>query len=190
MDFIINFDTQLFYFLNITLANPITDILMPILTNQQNWLPIYIFMIFFLLIKYKKNGFFIVITIIIAVSLGDYINSSIIKDLVGRVRPCANLNNIHLLVPCGPGKSFMSSHAVNNFAIAYVLGYYFRQNKWIFFTLASMVAYSRIAVGVHYPLDVVCGATFGVFIGIVSVKLSNWTLKSLSKKRNIYNSKN
>lgn len=182
MEFIINLDTQLFYFFNITLANPITDFLMHILTNQKNWLPIYLSMILFLLIKYKKVGFFTVITIIVAVGLGDYINSSIIKELVGRLRPCATLTEIHLLVPCGPGKSFMSSHAVNNFAMAYVLGYYFKQNKWIFYTLASMIAYSRIAVGVHYPLDVVCGALFGLGIGIVSIKLTNWIFYSILQK--------
>lgn len=181
MDFIINIDSQLFYFLNITLANPITDFLMPIVTNQKNWLPIYIFMISFLLIKYKKNGFFILITILLAVGLGDYINSSIIKEMVGRLRPCATLTEIHLLVPCGPGKSFMSSHAVNNFAMAYIFGYYFKQNKWIFYTLASLVAYSRIAVGVHYPLDVISGALLGIAIGFISIKLSKWITIKISE---------
>lgn len=191
MDFIINIDSELFYFLNITLANPITDFLMPIVTNQKNWLPIYIFMISFLLIKYKKNGFFMVITILFAVGLGDYINSSIIKEMVGRFRPCATLTDIHLLVPCGPGKSFMSSHAVNNFAMAYILGYYFKQNKWIFYTLASLVAYSRIAVGVHYPLDVISGALLGIAIGFISIKLSIWISIKISEwKKQHQNNKN
>ncbi len=175
MDFIINIDKQLFYFFNVALANPVTDYLMPIITNQYNWMPIYLALIIFIIIKYKKNSIYFLLAIFVANSLGDYINSSIIKEVVGRLRPCATLSDIHLLVSCGPGKSFMSSHAVNNFALAYILSFYFKENKWIFYTLASLVAYSRIAVGVHYPLDVFFGAILGLGFGYIGIKVSIWT---------------
>lgn len=183
MDFIINFDKQLFYFINVTLANPITDFLMPVLTNQHNWLPIYIALFIFIAIKYKKAGLYILFAIFFAVGLGDYINSSIIKEIVGRLRPCATLTDIHILVSCGPGKSFMSSHAVNNFAMAYVLSFYFKGNTWIFYTLATMVAYSRVAVGVHYPLDVLCGALLGTAFGFISIKITIWIGDYFTKKK-------
>ncbi len=175
MDFIINIDKQLFYFFNVTLANPVFDYLMPILTNQRNWFPIYLALFLFIIIKYRKNGLYILFAIFLAASLGDYINSSIIKNIVGRLRPCATLSDIHLLVSCGPGKSFMSSHAVNNFSLAYVLSFYFKENKWIFYTLASMVAYSRVAVGVHYPLDIIGGAVLGLGFGYIAIKITIWT---------------
>lgn len=183
MDFITNIDKQFFYFLNVTLANPVTDFLMPILTNQHNWLPIYIALFIFIAIKYKKVGLYILFAIFLSVSLGDYINSSIIKEIVGRLRPCATLTDINLLVSCGPGKSFMSSHSVNNFAMAYVLSFYFKSNKWIFYTLATMVAYSRIAVGVHYPLDVICGALLGTLFGFISVKITLWIGDYFAKRK-------
>lgn len=182
MDLIINFDTRLFYFFNVALANPITDFLMPIITQQNNWYPVYLFLVIFLVIKYKNQGVWIVSTLVLAVALGDYINSSIIKELVGRTRPCATLTDIHLLVSCGPGKSFMSSHAVNNFALAFVLSKHFRKNKWIFYVLATMIAYSRIAVGVHYPLDVICGGLLGVFFGWLSILIINHIQLKFSKK--------
>jgi undecaprenyl-diphosphatase len=73
------------------------------------------------------------------------------------------LQNVHLLVSCGSGFSFPSSHAVNNFAAALILAFFFPQNKWWFFGFAALVAFSRVYVGVHYLFDVIGGAVIGLF---------------------------
>jgi undecaprenyl-diphosphatase len=173
MELFQSLDIYLFKFINITLANPVFDWLMPILTNQHNWNPIYIFLILFLIIKYRKKGALIVLLLIIAVGLTDFISSHIVKEVFMRLRPCWTQKEIHLLVPCGAGKSFPSSHAANNFALAYILSFYFKSNKWIFYTLAVLVSYSRVAVGVHYPSDVIGGALIGLLISFSVIFLFN-----------------
>jgi undecaprenyl-diphosphatase len=66
-----------------------------------------------------------------------------------------------MLVDCGPGKSFPSSHAVNNFGVATLFSFYYRKWTWAFIGWASLVALSRPAVGVHYPSDILGGAIIG-----------------------------
>ncbi|OGU55821.1 MAG: hypothetical protein A2X64_11295 [Ignavibacteria bacterium GWF2_33_9] len=171
MEFILTLDKSLFYFINSFLSNSFFDWLMPIVTSQKNWNPIYIFLILFLIIKYKKNGLIISILLILSVGLTNLIGDEI-KHLVGRLRPCRSLENLHLLVKCGPGKSFPSLHAANNFAMAVILSYFFRKNSWIFFSLASLVALSRVFVGVHFPVDIIAGAILGSLISIIFIKLS------------------
>ncbi|HOV92699.1 MAG TPA: phosphatase PAP2 family protein [Candidatus Kapabacteria bacterium] len=138
---------------------------MPIITKQQNWYIIYLGLILFLIIKYKQKGLIIVLVLLVAVGISDFISSQVIKEAVGRLRPCRSLSNIHLLVPCGAGKSFPSSHAVNNFSLATVLAYNFKKYNWVFYGIAGLIAFSRISVGAHYPFDVIGGAVIGAIIG-------------------------
>ena len=101
----------------------------------------------------------------------DEFNSFLLKDLFSRLRPCQVLDNVRLLMPCGGGKSFPSSHAANNFAAAVVLSYFYKQYKWVYFSFAITISYSRVYVGVHYPFDVFGGIIFGVGIGLLFVYL-------------------
>ncbi len=186
---IVNLDRQVFYFINVGLSNPITDFIMPIITNGRVWLPIYItlfvYLIFFNhiktqdyinrnnqhnyfknLIKYNKTGFIIAGLVALSAILADQISAHLIKDLVGRHRPCQELQNIHLLIGCGSGKSFPSAHATNNFAAAVILSHFFQNKKIIFYSLSSIVALSRVFVGVHYPIDILSGAILGSVISL------------------------
>lgn len=200
---IIYIDTKIFYFLNQTISNPVFDFLMPIVTNGKVWLPIYlslfIYLIFFNhipnikksgikkpflnyfsnLIKYNKKGFIIALMLAIAVVLADQISANLIKDFVGRVRPCHELENINLLVNCGSGKSFPSAHATNNFAAAVILSNFYKKNKIIFYTIATIVALSRVFVGVHYPVDITSGALLGSIIALSLIYVYN---KLISKR--------
>ena len=60
---------------------------------------------------------------------------------------------------------FVSSHAANMYAAATILGYFYSQHKKIFFTIAALVAYSRVYVGVHYPGDILFGGLLGYGLG-------------------------
>jgi undecaprenyl-diphosphatase len=106
------------------------------------------------------------------------LNSSVLKFIIERPRPCHELANVHLLVSCGSGYSFPSSHAVNNFAAAIVLAYFLPRWAWAFFSFAALVAFSRVYVGVHYPSDVVAGTVIGLAIGggviIVFRQVEEW----------------
>ncbi len=89
-----------------------------------------------------------------------------------RLRPCKVLEpskDMHLLVPCGNGFSFPSSHATNHFAIAtfllLILGKIFRWIKIPLILWAGSISFAQVYVGVHYPLDVATGALLGVLVG-------------------------
>lgn len=204
---IVNLDKQVFYLINIGLSNPVTDFIMPIITNGKVWLPIYlslfVYLIFFNhlktqeylnrnnqlnyfknLLKYNKNGLIIAGLVALSAILADQISAHLIKDLVGRHRPCQELQNIHLLISCGSGKSFPSSHATNNFAAAVILSHFFKKNKLIFFSISSLVAISRVFVGVHYPIDILAGAILGSLISITLL----YVYKKVEKSK--YNSIN
>jgi len=68
------------------------------------------------------------------------------------------------LTDCNTSYSFPSSHAVNIFAAAYFLSQPFKRLVPLFFGIAAIVAYSRIYIGIHYPLDVIGGAGIGLLI--------------------------
>ena len=180
IDLFNSLDTFLFSFFNQTLANPVSDIAMPILTDlNQHWYGIALFAILWLLLAWKggRKGRIVALLLIPLITFSDQFSSSFIKQLVARPRPCHDINgypviaNIHMLVPCGSGYSFPSSHAVNNFAVAAFLSYYYRKWTWAAFTFACVIGYSRIAVGVHYPSDVVGGALIGFACAVVIIML-------------------
>jgi undecaprenyl-diphosphatase len=92
------------------------------------------------------------------------------------------------------GASFPSNHAANCFAAAAVLSWYFRRWRALFYTLAGAIAISRVALGVHYPSDVLAGAILGYFVGwLVTTELAkqmrvskktkkSWDWRSRSKR--------
>jgi undecaprenyl-diphosphatase len=165
LDFLYSIDLSIFYFINKTLANPVFDKVLVLLRTQECWFIAYAILIYFLATKFKTPGRLLILTIALAIIFSDQFNSHFLKELVGRIRPCHSLPDVHLLVPCGGGKSFPSSHAVNNFTLAAILAYFFPQYKYHFYTLATLIVFSQVYVGVHYPSDVLAGALLGFAIG-------------------------
>ena len=187
LELIQNLDKTLFYFVNNGLSNPFFDKLMPFVTEVNSWVLVYLVGFYFLFFKSGRKGKIVAITLIITIIITDQINSHIIKELVGRIRPCHSLPDVNLLVGCGGGKSFPSSHAANNFAAAYVITYFFRKNYFLFFSIASIVAISRVYVGVHYPIDIFVGALVGILIAYIvsaSVRLIFDKYKILNRTEN------
>lgn len=167
MNELLELDKLIFYFINQGISNPITDTIMPIVTSFKYWLPLYIIGIIYLLVRFRLKGIFILVVLLFTVGLCDLLNAQLLKEYFARVRPCSALESVNLLINCGAGHSFPSNHAVNNFAAATILSYYFQRKVLVFFVLASLVALSRIFVGVHYPIDIVIGSLEGVVIGTV-----------------------
>jgi len=186
MEFLYSIDVGIFRFLNGTVQNPLLDLLMPFLTDL-NRNPIVLLLVVvlwvLLLLKGGRNGRIAALLLVPTIFFSDQLNSSLVKHLFARPRPCHMLSGVHLLVSCGSGWSFPSSHAVNNFAAAVVLSAYLPKWSWGFYTFAVLIAFSRIYVGVHYPSDVLGGALLGFGCGWLMVFLYRYAERWWSKSR-------
>ena len=165
MEFLYSIDKAVFFFINGSLSNPVFDWLMPFLTDLNKQKPtIVIIALLWLwtMIKGGRTGRTAMILLALTIVVSDQMSSSLLKSMIGRLRPCHVLQGVHILVDCGSGYSFPSSHAVNNFAGATILTHFYRKYAWGWFGFAALIAFTRPYVGVHYPSDAVGGALFGI----------------------------
>ena len=182
IDFLVSLDKTLFRTLNQSVQNWLFDAIMPFLTNldqRRPWIYLLVGIIWIGLVwKGGRRGRIVAFLSLLLIILSDQLSSHLIKPLVGRARPChiseglPQVEYLRLLVDCGPGKSFPSSHAVNFFAAAGLFSYYYRKWFWAFVSFASIVAYSRVYVGVHYPFDALSGAAIGS--GCAAMMIFGW----------------
>jgi len=158
--------------MNHSLQNPLFDAAMPFFTDlnkQPIALVVAGLLWLLLLVKGGRNGRIAALLLIPTIYFSDQLSSTFVKHLIDRLRPCHVLNDVHLLVPCGSGFSFPSSHAVNNFAAAVVLSHYVPKGVWGFYSFAALMAFSRPYVGVHYPSDIFAGTAIGIGCGALIV---------------------
>ena len=190
IDLILELDFYLFYFINTYLSNPIFDYFFVIVHNchKKIWfiIPVISFWILYIF-KDKKNRMILIILIPVSVIITDQIGKTI-KNIELRQRPYMSLNkeNIKVLINApkdesgaykhtsSSKKSFPSNHAANSFAFATILSYFYDKNKIILFSIASAIAFSRVYVGVHYPIDIFCGALIGYTVSWII--LSIWVI--------------
>ncbi len=168
LDHIIQFDQALFLWLN-GRHNYIWDVVMSVITNKFTWIPLYLFLLYGIISQFKLKAISLILTIIAVVVLSDQLASALLKPYFMRPRPCHNPaleSYIHLVGGCGGEFGFVSSHAATGFGLAVIINLLpttqFKMVRWLFLW-ALIYSYSRIYVGVHYPLDIVFGALVGVF---------------------------
>lgn len=174
---IVDFDIALFYEINRVWTHPVLDILLPFFRNKVFWAPLYLFLASFFLINFKRKGLWVILCLIATVCVSDFASSKVMKPMIKRDRPCNNVElqpYVRTLIRCGPGKSFTSSHATNHFAIAIFLAVIFgRKRRWLWLTgifWASVISYSQVYVGVHFPMDILGGAILGTIIGLLMAR--------------------
>jgi undecaprenyl-diphosphatase len=177
---LIAYDLKVWYFLNTRWRTDFLDWLMPFMRNQYFWAPLYLFLLLFLTYNYGKRGWIWCLGFLLCFGLADQFSAALLKPLFDRLRPCndpllaAYVRNI---VPCGSGKSFPSSHAANHFAMGIFSALTLRKRiRWIwipFVLWAMVVSYAQVYVGVHFPLDVVCGGLLGSIIGLLAAFFFN-----------------
>ena len=153
----------------------------PFIRESYLWIPFYFFLILFATINFKLKGWYWVLFFLMNVIISDTVSSKIIKNYFDRLRPCrepALENTVRFLVSyCPVSSSFTSSHAVNHFAAAMFIFTTFKRAvspTWaVVFLWAFFISYAQVYVGVHFPLDVFCGAIIGLIIGYIPAKIFN-----------------
>ena len=168
MENILEIDKILFTLINTGCSNSFLDSFLVPFRHKLFWIPLYLFIITFLFVNFKNKLRFILLGFLMLLIISDTVSSRLIKKTIKRTRPCnteelAVINRVH----CGAGYSFTSSHATNHFALASYLFLLFGFSKYrfLFYVWASLIAFAQVYVGVHYPLDVICGALIGIIIG-------------------------
>jgi len=146
--------------------------LMVFITVPENFALAAVVAALFLLTTCGKRGKRLVVSLLLGVGVSDPLSSFGIKSLVARPRPCHGVISDHLLKGCSDSWSFPSSHAVNIFCAATILSRVFPKAAVPAYVFAAAVGYSRVYIGVHYPLDVVGGAVIGTLLGF----LVSWTV--------------
>ncbi len=169
-------DQALFKKINTDWANSFFDALMPFLRNSLHWLPLYLFIITFVLLNFKTKGIWWIVFFFCTIALTDMTGTYLFKHNVERYRPCADpafTDNVRLILKqCAGGFGFISNHAANHFGMAVFFFITFRHllKGWGIVVLlwAASIAFAQVYVGVHYPLDVLCGAIVGIIFGITT----------------------
>ncbi|MCK0108990.1 phosphatase PAP2 family protein [Flavobacteriaceae bacterium S0825] len=177
IDQLLQYDTELFIFLN-SLGSSTWDGLWLVITNKLTFIPLYTILLYLI---YKRLGWktFLLLVFVIAamITFTDQI-TNLFKDGFQRPRPCreSELEGLIRYVAPRCGKyGFFSGHSSNSMAAAVFAGLllkpYYKNLIFILLFWSAIVAYSRIYVGVHYPLDIVCGLAFGAIAGFIFYKL-------------------
>jgi undecaprenyl-diphosphatase len=189
LDFLNRIDTQLFLYLN-GQNSPTWDIIMWQLSKVAIWFPLYAIILFFIFRKLKWQGFITFAILLILLLITDQGSVQLFKNVFHRLRPCHQpelLGLVHLVNgKCGGQYGFVSSHAADTFSLAMFLTLLFKNrifSGFIFFW-ASVVSYSRIYLGVHYPFDILGGAVFGLIAAYALFQLHQLVLmKYFTKKK-------
>jgi undecaprenyl-diphosphatase len=182
-------DTDLFLLLN-GLHCPIMDSVMWFISHGLTFIPLYALVLFWLCKDAGgRKAVLIVLGAVLCIVLADRISSGLIKPAVERLRPTHEptlTGLVHIVRGYEGGRyGFVSSHATNHFAFA-VFSLLLMRRKWYGFGivgLAGAISYSRIYLGVHYPLDVLCGGVLGVAIGAGMYRFIVYLLNNAMKKR-------
>lgn len=181
-------DTWLLTHINQDWSNSFLDTLLPYLRETLFWVPLYFFLLLFVVGNFGIRGWWWVLGVILCAGLSDIISSHVIKNNIMRVRPCRDITIAEqirfFVLYCPRSSSFTSSHATSHFAQAMFFFLTLKQImgkwSWLFFVWAFSIAYTQVYVGVHYPFDVFCGAILGCGIGFLIAKLFNNKIGKLS----------
>ena len=172
---LLQLDTQLFVFLN-GLGSEKFDGLWLLITKQVNWIPLFALLLYLVFKKFDlKQTLIMLLFVALLIMLTDQF-TNLVKNSVQRLRPCNNLDiqSIIRVVQSRSSFSYFSGHAANSMAAAMflfcLLKPYYRFIGFLFLW-PLIFAYSRIYLGLHYPLDILSGFVIGAILGCLMFKV-------------------
>ncbi|MEM5564627.1 phosphatase PAP2 family protein [Psychroserpens sp. AS72] len=179
---LVKIDTELFIYLN-NLGVEAWDGFWMFYTTKTNWIPFYLILAY-LMYKRLNTKMFVLTLLVVAlmITFTDQITNLFKNILVQRNRPCNNSDIVEqfrlVKAYCGGQYGYFSGHASNSMAVAVFTSLMLKSKyKYIWFIMipwSILMGYSRIYIGVHYPLDVVSGIIFGAFSGFMFYKLDQY----------------
>ena len=175
---ILKLDSKLFLYLN-NLGTPEFDSFWTTLSKVEANILMYLFLIclFFYVQKIRPkflNVFCLMFVIVLMITITDQ-GANLFKDSFQRLRPCYNesiKDSLRLVKEnCGGKYGFFSAHASNSFSLAIFFGLLLKNRiRYIILitiVYASLISYSRIYLGVHFPIDIIIGSSFGLSVGFI-----------------------
>ncbi|MEM9990942.1 MAG: phosphatase PAP2 family protein, partial [Bacteroidota bacterium] len=152
LETVLQFDQLLFEIINQQLHYPFLDTILPYWREKTTWIPLYLLILGWAFWQYQWRAALLIIVMLCAtVGVADTVSSKIIKKQVERPRPCNNVHlksDVLLLVDCGSGYSFTSSHATNHFSVAvFLILLWGRRLRWLKFVAlfwASVIAFAQV----------------------------------------------
>lgn len=159
LNFIQDIDLEILYSIQKYLKCDFMDSFMVFITRLGNralvWIAISILLI--LTKKYRKLGLYALLALVLVSLLGE----SVLKNVVGRVRPFESIDGIELLIKKPKSFSFPSGHTAIAFTMAGVLGHGLKKVRIPLYILAILIAFSRLYLFVHNPTDIIGGIALG-----------------------------
>jgi len=183
MNRFLDIDQSIFFLINGN-HSPFWDEIMIFSTQAYTWAAFFILFLFFIFKKYKtKKGLVILLVLIIAVTFSDQF-STVVKELVKRFRPSHEPsieNMVHSALKKGGLYGFFSAHASTSMVMAMFSSLIFRNKTYnlLVFSWIFLIGYTRIYLGMHYPLDVIGGWIAGALIGYGFYKIIPFLEKHL-----------
>ena len=168
-------DTELFVFLN-SFGSESYDAFWLFITKQINWLPLFLLLLYLILKKIGvKQTLFVLLFVAILIAFTDQ-TTNLVKNTIQRLRPCNNpeINSFIRIVQVRKSFSFFSGHAANSMAVVSFLYFIFKKQFKYFgllFLWPLIFAYSRIYLGLHYPVDILVGYLCGAIFGFLMFKI-------------------
>jgi undecaprenyl-diphosphatase len=191
LDAFLAWDERTFRLVNGDWHTPTLDLVMPFVTEGKHYIIAFVVAAIILVVVGRLRGLRFLVLAVVSVAVADAIGTYVLKHSFIRTRPCVALEGVRLLVGCTNSPSFPSNHAVNACVLATLVTLY-TPRLWLMATaLAILVGYSRIYVGVHYPLDVLAGGALGIVVALVLSRLMNllWRPSATPDARRIFSLK-